>query len=160
MTQPPQDELSPLEKQGALIQDLGRALLPSLDLAESWSQVRADFIPDGQGWAGRIVITDLDGTVGGGDARFAADSQITLLLDGLQQATAEQGQPMLSVRLDAERTGENRDRIALDSTMNDDQDPGSFDGIGGIDAEVARRFTERFGAEAAPPWMRALLEES
>lgn len=160
MTQPPQDELSPTEKQGALIQDLGRALLPSLDLVESWSQVSAAFIPDGQGWAGRIVVTDLDGSTSGGDDRFAADSQITLLLDGLQQATAEQQQPMLSLRLDAERDGADRDRIALDSIMNYDQDPGSFDGVGGIDAEVARRFADRFGAGAAPPWMRALLEES
>lgn len=191
MTQP-QETLSAMERQGALLQDLARVLLTSVDLTEQWQKLTAAFIPDGEGWAGRIVVTDLDGSSSGGDARFATDSQVTLLLDAMQQASAEHtsaqhaaaqqasapagseqasapagseqasapaGGPFVSLRLDAERTGEDRDRIALASDLNYDRDPGSFDGVGGVDQQVARRFVERFGADAAPAWMRDLLSE-
>lgn len=175
----PQDSVSPMERQGALLQDLARVLLTSVDLTEQWQKLTAAFIPDGEGWAGRIVVTDLDGASSGGDARFATDSQITLLLDAMQKASAEHasaqhaaaragtepapapaGGPFVSLRLDAERTGEDRDRIALSSDLNYDRDPGSFDGVGGIDQEVAQRFVERFGADATPAWMRELLPAS
>lgn len=170
MTQP-QETLSAMERQGQLLQDLARVLLTSVDLTEQWQKLTAAFIPDGEGWAGRIVVTDLDGSTNGGDARFATDSQVTLLLDAMQQASAEQaaaragseqaspqvGGPFVSLRLDAERTGEDRARIALSSDLNYDRDPGSFDGVGGVDAQVAQRFVDRFGADAAPACMRDLL---
>lgn len=159
MTQPEQTT-SPMERQGALIQDLARVLLTSVDLTEEWSQLSAAFLPDGEGWAGRIVVTDLDGSASGGDAPFAPDSQVSLLLDALQQAAAEQSQPFVSLRLDARRTGEDRDRIALEADVEHDRDPGSFDGLGGVDATVARRFADRFGADALPDWMRQLLPGS
>ncbi|PZO58542.1 MAG: hypothetical protein DI635_16375, partial [Pseudoxanthomonas suwonensis] len=57
----------------------------------------------------------------------------------------------------AERTGEDRARIALSSDLNYDRDPGSFDGVGGVDTQVAQRFVDRFGADAAPAWMRERL---
>ena len=67
---------------------------------------------------------------------------------------------MLSMRLDAERVREDRDRISLGSTMNYDQDPGTFDGVGGVDAEVAGRLVNRFGAGALPGWVEAMTGRS
>lgn len=148
------DATSPLERQGDLTRDLATVLLTSLELTESWERVAAAFLPAEDGWAGRIVITDRDGTTGGGDAPFGPDSQITLLLDALQQATAEQAQPVLSLRLDLERPATDPDRVALSTDLNHDEDPGSFDGLGGIDAQVAARLVERFGAGSLPAWLQ------
>ena len=61
------------------------------------------------------------------------------------------------MRLDAERTGEDRNRIALASDLNYDTDPGSFDGVGGVDQEVAARLADRFGCESLPAWVQELL---
>lgn len=152
-----QESLSPMERQGALLQDLASVLLTSVDLTEQWHSLTAAFIPDGQAWAGRIVVTDVDSSTSGGDARFDTDSQVSLLLDALQQAAAEQRQPFVSLRLDAERTGEDRNRIALGSDLNYDTDPGSFDGVGGVDQEVAARLADRFGRDSLPAWVQELL---
>lgn len=158
MTQP-QENLPAMERQGLLLQDLARVLLTSVDLTEQWDRLTAAFLPDGDGWAGRIVVVDLDGSSSGGDAPFAPDTQVALLLDALQEAAAQQRQPFVSLRLDAERTGEDRDRIALGSDLNYDTDPGSFDGLGGVTTQVARRWEERFGAASLPAFVRALLHQ-
>ncbi|MCT1384474.1 hypothetical protein M4D54_02330 [Brachybacterium sp. p3-SID1565] len=156
MTQP-QNDSSPMERQGELLQDLARVMLTSVDLTEQWQQLTVAFIPDGEAWAGRIVVTDADGSSSGGDARFGTDSQVSLLLDALQQAAADQRQPFVSLRLDAERTGEDRSRIALGSKLNYDTDPGSFDGLGGVDEQVARHMAERFGDDRLPAWVQEKL---
>lgn len=157
MTQTPPPADSPMERQDALIQDLAGVLLSSLELTDSWAGVGAAFIPHGEEWAGRIVITDRDGTPGGGDATFAADSQITLLLDALQQATADQQEAFVSFRMDASRTAEEPDRVELSVEFVYDQDPGSFDGLGQVDAAYARLLAARVGADRLPDWVRGLL---
>ncbi|PMC74872.1 MULTISPECIES: hypothetical protein [unclassified Brachybacterium] len=156
---PPAPGPSPMERQGELLRDLATVLLSSLDLTESWAGVGAAFIPHAEEWAGRIVITDRDGTASGGDATFATDSQITLLLDALQQATAEQEQAFVSVRLDFRRPAEDPDRIALSTDFTYDEDPGSFDGLGGIDRAYAYQLASRVGADRVPAWVREMLPE-
>lgn len=157
MTQNPPPAASPMERQGVLIQQLAGALLSSLDLPDTWAGVGAAFIPHGEEWAGRIVITDRDGTASGGDATFATDSQITLLLDALQQATAEQKHAFVSFRMDASRTAEEPSRVRLETDFVYDQDPGSFDGLGAVDAAYAHLLAARVGADRLPDWVRGLL---
>lgn len=157
MSQTPPPPRSPMERQGALIQDLVRVLLSSLDLPDSWARVGAAFIPHGEGWAGRLVITDRVGTPGGGDTAFAADSRITLLLDALQQAAAEQRQAFLSFQLEAVRSAEDPERIRLETDMNYDRDPGSFGDLGGVDAAYARRLAAQVGKDQLPGWVQELL---
>lgn len=152
MTQQP----SPMERQGALVQELGTVLLASLDPPADWRHVGAAFLPHGTAWAGRFVITAADDAVpGGGDAPFAEGSRIASLLDELQSVSAEEGAPLLSLRLDLSRP--EPERIALGSTLNRDRDPGDLDGLGGVDAQVAQRLAERFGLESLPGWVRDLL---
>lgn len=160
MTQTPPPPSAPMERQGALVQDLVGALLSSLELSEDWAAVGAAFIPHGEEWAGRLVITERDGTTGGGDATFASDSQITLLLDALQHSAAEQEQAFVSLRLEASRSPEEPDRIRLDTDLNYDRDPGSFDGLGAIDAAYAHLLAARVGEDRLPAWVRSLLSES
>ena len=160
MTQTPPPPSAPMQRQGALIQDLAGVLLSSLDLTESWAAVGAAFIPHGEEWAGRLVITDRDGTTSGGDATFATDSQIALLLDALQQAAAEQQQAFVSFRMEAGRTEEEPERIRLETDMNYDRDPGSFDGLGRVDAAYARLLASRVGEDRLPGWVRELLGTS
>ena len=147
---------SPMERQGALTRDLATVLLSSLDLTEQWRHVGAAFLPHGEEWAGRFVITDRDGTSRGGDSVFAVDSQVTLLLDALQHCTAEQRQAFVSLRLDATRPPEDPDRIALGADLVYDHDPGDLDGLGGIDAGYARALVGRVGADRVPDWVREL----
>ncbi|MGO3209157.1 MULTISPECIES: hypothetical protein [unclassified Brachybacterium] len=160
MTQTPPPSDSPMARQGALVQDLAGVLLSSLELSEDWAAVAAAFIPHGEEWAGRLVITDRDGTTGGGDAAFATDSQITLLLDALQQAAAEQEQAFVSLRLEASRSPQEPERIRLETDMNYDRDPGSFDGRGGIDTAYAHLLAARVGEGRLPSWVRELLRGS
>lgn len=160
MTQTPPLPSAPMERQGALVQDLVGVLLSSLELSEDWAAVGAAFIPHGEEWAGRLVITERDGTTGGGDATFATDSQITLLLDALQQSAAEQEQAFVSLRLEASRSPQDPDRIRLDTDLNYDRDPGSFDGLGAIDAAYAHLLAARVGEDRLPAWVRALLSGS
>lgn len=159
MTENPPPPRSPMERQGALLQELAGVLLDALDLPDDWASVGAAFLPHSEGWAARLVITGRDGATSGGDAPFAEDSQITTLLNALQQASAEQREAFASLRLTASRSIEEPERIRLGTDVNYDRDPGSFDGVGGVDQQVARRFVERFGADAAPAWMRDLLSE-
>lgn len=158
MTQTP--PRSPMEQQGEILQDLARTLLGSLELPGTWAAVTAAFLPHGAQWAGRILITDRDGATSGGDAVFASDSAVTALLDALQEVTAAQSEAVISCRVEATRSGEEPDRIALGSTLNYDRDPGSFDGLGGVDADYARALAERVGPDRLPAWVRALLEGS
>lgn len=144
---------SPMERQGALIQDLAREVLVSANLSETWRTLTMAFIPHGTGWVGRVVVKDADGSALGGDTQFGDDAQITLLIDALQQASAEQSQAFVSLRIDAQRREEDSDRIAISSQMNHDRDPGDFDGVGGVDALVAQRWIERYGAERVPTWV-------
>ncbi|MDO5661735.1 MAG: hypothetical protein Q4G40_03485 [Brachybacterium sp.] len=148
---------TPAERQGALTEDLARVLLASVELPDRWRRLSCGFIPDGEGWAGRIVVIDAAGPPSGGDARFGTDSQISLLMDALQQTAADQQRPFVSLRLDIGRSDEDSASVALGAEVNEDQDPGSFDGIGGVDAVAARRFADRFGEDAMPPWMRERL---
>lgn len=150
-TPPPQ---TPMERQGALTRDLAAVLLGALELDEQWQHVGAAFLPHGEEWAGRIVVTDRDGASRGGDSVFAVDSQITLLLDALQHCAAEQRQAFVSLRLDASRPPEDPDRIRLGADLEYDRDPGDLDGIGGIDADYARALVGRVGAERVPAWVR------
>lgn len=160
MTENPPPPRSPMERQGALIQELAGVLLDALDLPDDWASVGAAFLPHGEGWAARLVITGRDGATSGGDAPFAEDSQITTLLNALQQASAEQREAFASLRLTASRSIEEPERIRLGTDVNYDRDPGSFDGLGGIDAHYARRLADRVGAQRLPGWMQELLESS
>lgn len=154
MTQTP--HRSPMERQGELLQDLAGVLLASLDLDEGWVAVGAAFLPHGEGWAGRLVVTDREGTASGGDAAFAKESQVTTLLDALQRVSAEQSQAFVSCRLEIGRSVEEPERISLRSELEHDRDPGSLDGLGGVDAEYARRLVERVGGDRVPAWVREL----
>lgn len=158
MTQTP--PRSPMEQQGELLQDLAEVLLSSLELTESWAAVGAAFLPHGEQWAGRLVVTDRDGTASGGDAVFARDSQVTALLNALQLVTAEQAEAFLSCRLEVTRSTAESERIRLGSDLNYDRDPGSFDGVGGVDADYARSLADRVGPERLPAWVRELLDAS
>lgn len=119
------------DRQDALVQDLAGVVLSSLDLAETWAAVSATFSPHGQGWAGRVVITDRDDSVRGSDAAFAADSQTSLLLDALRRTAGEEEGAVLSFRMDASRTEQQPERIRLETEFVHAQDPGSLDGPGG-----------------------------
>lgn len=160
MTQNPPPPRSPMEQQGALLQDLTATLLGSLTLPETWAMVVAAFLPHGEEWAGRIVITDRDGTASGGDTIFASDSQPTQLLDALQQATAAQGEACVSARLEISRAHEEPERVSLGTELNYDRDPGSFDGLGGIDAAYAKQLAARVGEDRLPRWVRELLNRT
>lgn len=111
------------DRRDALVQDLAGVVLSSLDLAETWAAVAAVFTPHGEGWAGRMVITDRDGTVGRDQYTFAADTQTALLLDALRTAAAED--PDRSCfRMDATRSPQQPERIRLETAFVRDQDPG------------------------------------
>ncbi|WP_422116398.1 hypothetical protein [Brachybacterium sp. UNK5269] len=111
------------DRQDALVQDLAGVVLSSLDLAETWAAVAAVFTPHGEGWAGRMVITDRDGTVGRDQCTVAADTQTALLLDALRTAAAEDpDRPCF--RMDATRSPQQPERIRLETAFVRDQGPG------------------------------------
>lgn len=158
MTSIPADPSGPsaMERQGALLQDLARLALDTIEWPETWGRAAIAFIPDGEGWAGRVTIEPEEGSALTADARFAADSQFTLLLDALQHATAEQSEAFVSLVLRIERSAEDPSAISLGTDLNYDRDPGSFDGVGGVDRAVARRMARQLGAERIPQWVRDL----
>ncbi|HEX7351097.1 hypothetical protein [Brachybacterium sp.] len=191
MTQTPPPPRSPMEQQGELLQDLAGVLLASLELPEDWARLGAAFLPHGDRWAGRFVISTrggagcgddaggdaeagsaagaaraaaesavADGAARGGDAVFGPESRVTALLDALQQVTAEQSQACVSCRLQITRTSAEPGRIAVSGDLNYDRDPGSFDGVGGVDADYARRLAVRVGTDRLPGWVRDLLPAS
>jgi hypothetical protein len=159
MTSTPADPTGPsaMERQGALLQDLARLALDTIDWPAAWDRAAIAFIPDGEGWAGRVTIEPPEGDALTADARFAADSQFTLLLDGLQQATAEQSEAFVSLLLKIGRNPADPSAISLGTEFNYDLDPGSFDGVGGVDRAVAQRMADRLGAGRIPQWVRDLL---
>lgn len=116
------------DRQDALVQDLAGVVLSSLDLAETWAAVSATFRPHGEGWAGRVVITDRDGSAGGGDATFAADSQTSLLLDALRRSAGEEEGAVVCFRMDASRTEQQPERIRLETEFVRDHRVAGADG--------------------------------
>ena len=59
--------------------------------------------------------------------------------------------------MEAGRSEEEPERIRLETDMNYDRDPGSFDGLGRIDAAYAHLLASRVGEDRLPAWVRELL---
>ncbi len=148
------ENLAPMERQGILTQELARAVIVGLNLSDDWRSVTAAFIPDDKSWAARIVITHADGSDHSGDTRFGYDSHFTVLLVALQESYAEQKHAFVSMKLTAWRNEDNLDRISVSTEVNYDQDPGSFDGVGGVDQQTAAHLVQRFGVDHVPDWVR------
>lgn len=155
--EPDDGAASPMARQGELTQELAAHLMDTLPVGSDWDALHVAIIPDGAGWVGRIVAEQGGQAVGGG-ARFAEGTTAARLVDDLQQATyAVGGCGLLSLQLDLARHREEGGRatVSAGTRINYDEDPGSFDGVGGIDGAWAARFLERFPAagERLPGWL-------
>ncbi|AXK46964.1 hypothetical protein [Brachybacterium saurashtrense] len=148
-----------LEHEGEQLQRLAAALLDAADPGASAVRVAAAFLPHRDTWAARILRTDAAGAHEGGDAVLEAGSRLAEQLDALQEAAAAQSQAFVSCRVVVTRSAEDGQRVSVDCALNHDRDPGSLNGLGGVDAEYARRLAARVGAERMPAWVRALLED-